>query len=118
IYRILRPGGRLLLYVPAFNVLFSSMDRKVGHFRRYRRRQLVALAGAAGFTVEQGRYVDSLGFLAALLYRFVGGDSGDINRRSLAVYDRFVFPLSRLLDTILWPFAGKNLLVTAAKPKR
>lgn len=118
IYRILKPGGRLLLYVPAFNVLFSSMDRKVGHFRRYRRRQLVALTSAAGFTVEQGRYVDSLGFLAALLYRFVGGDSGDINRRSLAVYDRFVFPLSRLLDRLLWAVAGKNLLVSAAKAAR
>src|SRR5262245_18529388 len=35
--RKLRPGGRLLVYVPAFNILFSSMDRKVGHFRRYKK---------------------------------------------------------------------------------
>ena len=36
----LKQGGKLLIYVPAFNLLYSSMDKKVGHFRRYRRRQL------------------------------------------------------------------------------
>lgn len=115
IHRVLKPGGRLLLYVPAFNLLFSSMDRKVGHFRRYRRGPLVALARQAGFAVEQARYVDSLGFLAALVYRFVANDSGDIDRGSLAFYDRFVFPVSRFLDKFAWPLAGKNLLVTAKK---
>lgn len=34
--RLLRPGGRLYLYVPAFPILYTSMDRKVGHYRRYR----------------------------------------------------------------------------------
>ena len=38
LHRCLRPGGRLLLYVPAFNILYSQMDRHVGHFRRYRRK--------------------------------------------------------------------------------
>lgn len=115
IARIVRPGGRLLLYVPAFDLLFSAMDRKVGHFRRYRRRPLASLVRQAGFQVERARYVDSLGFLAALLYRFVGSDSGDINRQALATYDRFVFPLSRLLDRVMWPLFGKNVLISATK---
>src|ERR1700691_4275945 len=34
-HRILRPGGTLFIYVPAFAILFGSMDRKVEHFRRY-----------------------------------------------------------------------------------
>ena len=37
IARKIAPGGRVLLYVPAFELLFTSMDRKVGHHRRYRR---------------------------------------------------------------------------------
>jgi SAM-dependent methyltransferase len=36
----LKPRGRLLIYVPAFQVLFSSMDRNVGHVRRYSRKDL------------------------------------------------------------------------------
>jgi SAM-dependent methyltransferase len=31
--------SRLLIYVPAFEILFSSMDRQVGHFRRYRKKR-------------------------------------------------------------------------------
>ena len=37
-----RPGGKVIIYVPAFNFLFSEMDRLVGHYRRYRRKELVA----------------------------------------------------------------------------
>ena len=51
IRRRLRAGGRLYLYVPAFPVLYSSMDRKVGHYRRYRVRGLGRKLERAGFRV-------------------------------------------------------------------
>jgi SAM-dependent methyltransferase len=109
-----QPGGRLILYVPAFHVLYSAMDRRVGHVRRYRRKQLMDLAGHAGFRVTSGAYVDSLGFGAALAYRWLGG-TGDLNARSVALYDRFVFPLSRVLDRVAARLFGKNLLLVACR---
>jgi SAM-dependent methyltransferase len=112
----LKPGGRLLLYVPAFQSLYSSMDRKVGHFRRYRRRPLVTLIEAAGLEVLRAEYVDSLGFAAALAFRMLGNASGDIHPRSVRLYDRFAFPLSRALDRVLRHAIGKNVLVLARKP--
>jgi hypothetical protein len=112
---ILKPSGSLLLYVPAYQLLFSSMDRKVGHFRRYRRNQLIRLVEANGFTVKRAEYVDSLGFLAALLYKLVDKGEGQINRTSLVLFDRFVFPLSRLCDRIFRLWFGKNLMVYASK---
>ena len=51
IARVLKSGGRLIAYVPAFNVLWTAMDDRVGHIRRYRRRGLVALLRAAGFRI-------------------------------------------------------------------
>jgi SAM-dependent methyltransferase len=109
---ILRREAKLFIYVPAFQVLFSEFDRRVGHFRRYRKKSLVALAEKAGFIVEKARYCDSLGFVAALLYRFIGR-SGTINSRQIAIFDRIVFPVSRALDYVLSPFFGKNLIVIA-----
>ena len=50
-HRVLAPGAPFLLYVPAFELLYSSMDRHVGHVRRYRRKDLVELVESAGFTV-------------------------------------------------------------------
>lgn len=111
----LRPEGRLLVYVPAFPLLFTSMDRKVGHLRRYRRRQLITLLTGAGTRVVEARYVDSLGFVATLLYRAIDNNRGDINRRALKIYDRVGFPLSRAGDLLLSRWLGKNLLALAVR---
>ena len=78
LHRVLRSGGRLIVYVPALPVLYSSMDRKVGHLRRYRRRELIDLVGRAGFAVDTGAYVDSLGYFSTMLYKVVGSPKGDI----------------------------------------
>jgi SAM-dependent methyltransferase len=115
LHRVLRPGGRLYAYVPAFQLLYSSFDRKVGHVRRYRRPELVSVLQGAGFTVERARYADSLGFLAALAFRAVAPDTGEVDRRAVVTFDRFVFPLSRRLDAVLGAVAGKNLAVLARR---
>jgi SAM-dependent methyltransferase len=114
LFTVLRPGGRLILYVPAFSLLFSEMDRRVGHLRRYRARTLRGKVEAAGFRVVESRYVDSLGFVAALLYRILVRD-GNLNERSISLYDRFVFPASRILDRAVSKWWGKNLLLVATR---
>lgn len=116
LYRCLRPGGRLLLYVPAFDVLYSQMDRHVGHFRRYRRKPLRRLLQTAGFDIEAAFYVDSLGFLATLLYKLLGSRSGSVSPSSVSIYDSLIFPLSRVIDVLAAGSFGKNLAVVARKP--
>ena len=112
----LRAGGGLLVYVPAFALLFSSNDVRVGHVRRYRRRPLVAQLERAGFIVDQARYVDSIGFAAGLVYRFLGDREGGLDLRAVRFYDAVLFPISRVLDRVLDRFLGKNLLILAHKP--
>jgi SAM-dependent methyltransferase len=114
-HRVLKPGAPLLLYVPAFPLLYSSMDRLVGHVRRYRRKGLVDLVESAGFTVETCHYADSIGFAAALAYRAIGDDSGKLDERAVRLYDRLVFPASRRLDYVTKRFFGKNLVLIARR---
>jgi SAM-dependent methyltransferase len=108
-------GGKLLIYVPAFAMLYTSMDAKVGHVRRYRRDGLLSAVTMAGFKVEQAGYVDSVGFVAALIFKWLGNKDGDVNRAALKIYDRCVFPLSRALDLLAHRWLGKNLLLVARK---
>lgn len=115
LYRCLKPGGRLLVYVPAFQVLYSQMDSHVGHFRRYRRKPLVKLLEAAGFDVMSARYVDSLGFLATLVYKLIGDKSGGVSPGSVAFYDSVVFPVSRVIDVATLGSIGKNLAIVVAR---
>lgn len=115
LYRCLKPGGRLLVYVPAFPLLYSQMDHHVGHFRRYRRKPLLEVLQSVGFDVGEAYYVDSLGYLASLLYKLVGDRSGSVSPRSIAVYDSIIFPLSRIIDRLSFGCFGKNLAVIARK---
>jgi SAM-dependent methyltransferase len=109
----MKPGARALVYVPAFPILYSNMDREVGHCRRYTRRSLESALRASGFRVGASRYVDCLGFPASLAYRLLGG-SGHIDHRSVGLYDRFVFPLSRRLDHLACQLFGKNVFAVAS----
>lgn len=114
-YRLLRPGGRLLVYVPAFQVLWTGMDHKVGHFRRYTARDLRRLTASLGGQLLLVRYADVLGVLATLVYRVINNGSGDLHLGSLVFYDRFAFPVSRALDRITSRFLGKNVFVVIGK---
>jgi SAM-dependent methyltransferase len=51
--RVTRPGGFLLLTVPAYQALWSAHDVLSGHFRRYRKRTLVAAVTNAGWRLDR-----------------------------------------------------------------
>ena len=54
--RVLEPGGRLLLSVPAYQWAWSDHDVRAGHYRRYTRPRLLAAVRAAGFEVDRCTY--------------------------------------------------------------
>jgi len=74
--RCLRPGGVLVLQVPAFDWLASEHDRAVWTDRRYRRREVEALLREAGFALRESFYRISLLFPAAALARLAKRRAG------------------------------------------
>ncbi|MBI1762635.1 MAG: class I SAM-dependent methyltransferase [Acidobacteria bacterium] len=72
LYRILQPGGRLILTVPALPWLWSYRDEAAGHLRRYTRRQLRAVLNESGFEVRQIRYYQFLLLPLVLATRWLG----------------------------------------------
>jgi SAM-dependent methyltransferase len=111
----LRETGRLLIYVPAFKLLWTSLDEKVKHHRRYRRKDLERLTRSAGLSVQKSRYVDSLGFFAALTFKIVGSKKADLSARAISLYDRYIVPPSSALDLLFGGLFGKNVYVVASK---
>jgi len=111
----LTKNGRLLVYVPAFQCLWTRFDEKIKHYRRYRRSDLERLTLSAGLSVRESRYMDSLGFFAALGFKILGNDQGHVSPRAVSLYDRFLVPLSRTLDAFFGRLFGKNVYVVASK---
>ncbi|MDR0714378.1 MAG: class I SAM-dependent methyltransferase [Bacteroidales bacterium] len=110
----LRQGGKMLIYVPAFKLLYSSFDQSIGHFRRYNKITLVRLMINAGIQVEKAAYADITGFFAALLFKCTDNGSGQINGKFLRLYDRMIFPLNRVLS-FCSVFFGKNVYAVGTK---
>jgi SAM-dependent methyltransferase len=106
-------GGRLLIYAPAFPALYTAMDRRVGHHRRYTKATLRSALEGAGFAITHIRYADSIGYLATLAYKYLGRSDGGINPYGLRVYDRLVFPVSVMFDRGLAGLLGKNVYAFA-----
>ena len=67
--RVLRPGGRVLLFVPAFMFLWGVQDDVSNHRRRYRMPELTRVLEQAGFEIERTTYANITFFLPILLVR-------------------------------------------------
>jgi SAM-dependent methyltransferase len=61
-HRVLRPGGRVFVSVPAYQFLFSQNDRVAHHLRRYTSRSLRAALEAAGLQIRKLSYFNTFLF--------------------------------------------------------
>ena len=114
LYQKLKPGGYMAHWVPAHEILWTSMDDRVAHFRRYTRSSMIKVFKEAGFEIERCYYQDCLGFPIVLLSKLIG-DKGR-NDNNLKIYDQIIFPVSHCLDFIFKYLIGKNLVMHAKKP--
>jgi SAM-dependent methyltransferase len=112
---LLRPGGRLLVYVPACPFAFGTLDVALGHHRRYTRTSLAALWSGTGLDPTPARYVNRLGLAGWLLNgRLLGRRS--LSPAMVTLFDRIV-GVARAVDRLLAPLpCGLGLVARATKP--
>jgi SAM-dependent methyltransferase len=114
IHGSLRPGGSLLLFVPALMWNYGSLDKTFGHYRRYSKRELGQRLKEAGFRVKHMRYVNAMGiaswFLAGKVLRQI-----TLSPAQVRWYDRWVVPWSFQLEQVCEPPLGQSLLAVAVK---
>ena len=112
-YRLVRPGGHLVVLSPAFQWLFTPFDSAVGHFRRYDRARMLEIAPQGQAPVKM-RYLDSVGMLASLANRLLLR-SGMPTQEQVLTWDRLMVPISRLTDPILGYGFGRSILAVWRK---
>ncbi|MDQ1299444.1 MAG: hypothetical protein QG636_112 [Patescibacteria group bacterium] len=115
VFEALRPGGHLCIFVPALPWLYSAHDASIGHHRRYLKGLLVASARSIGFEIVEARYFDFFGivpwFVLMTLLKTKPGAG------KVAFYDRLVVPVARMIESLVTPPIGKNVLLVVRKPE-
>ena len=112
-YKKLNPGGRVIVFVPALQFLFSSLDKQLGHYRRYDKKRLTDLLKIAGFQVERVKYFDFVGILPWYITFTLMGKI--IQPGNVKLYDKLVVPIMSRIEKKLSPPIGKNLLIIGKK---
>lgn len=115
IRHVLRPGGKVVLYVPALPGLYSRFDAMVGHLRRYTRSSLAMVVARAGLEVRDLRFVNLPG---AAAWWLVSKKLGRVPTTPVmaATYDRVVVPVVRRAEARGGVPVGQSLLCIGARP--
>jgi SAM-dependent methyltransferase len=112
---LVRPGGPVVILVPAFPSVMSDFDRRIGHVRRYRRRSLVEAYEQAGLTVDDVHHVNAIGLPAWwLMMKVLHGTPS--NSPLLRFYDRTVVPVMRSAERVRRAPFGQSLIAIGHAP--
>ena len=106
----LKPGGCVVVLAPAYQGLFGPFDTAVGHYRRYTLPQLRALADPAVLAEVAAFHLDAVGLAASLANKLVLGQSLPTPAQ-VALWDRVMVPVSRLVDPLVGNRFGKSAIM-------
>ena len=102
-WRVLRPGGRLLLRLPAYQFLLRRHDREVHTRRRYTAGHVRALLGNTGFLIEHCSYINTVLFPLAIAQQLA--------ERALPTFaphgSNLLPPSAALNEALRWPLAAE-----------
>jgi glycosyltransferase involved in cell wall biosynthesis len=110
----LKPGGNLIVLVPLGPALYGSLDRSLGHKRRFSAAGLAALLRDGGFAVERQYQWNKAGAPPWWLYSRLLR-SRRISKLVLKVFDKTVW-LWRRLDSLM-PWPGLSLIAVGRKAR-
>ena len=112
--KILRSGGRLVVFVPAFRLLFSDIDKQAGHFKRYSKKELSQILADNDFKLVYSHYFNFVGFWGWLINKPFHSDLDSISTNlQVKFFNRFIF-LFKFFDIFSF-FCGQSLLVIGEK---
>jgi len=104
----LKPQGVIIVLVPAHNWLFTHFDRTIGHYRRYCKRSLRAVA-PNNLSEEKMDYLDSVGLFASLGNRLFLRRAMP-NLRQISFWDSYLVRCSVWVDPLFRNAIGKSVL--------
>ncbi len=111
--QLLKPGGKLIILVPAFQSLYNSFDRELHHYRRYRRKNLEQLFRSNHLTVLKSFYFNAGGIPGWFV-------SGTIQKNriipafQMRTFDKLV-PLFKILDFLFLKKIGLSVVCVGTK---
>jgi len=113
--KMLKPGGHVVILVPAYQSLYNPFDKELGHFMRYTSRTLNQLLRSQDLEVFHTQYFNAVGTLGWFV-------NGSILRKKmipggqLQLFDKLM-PVIKLVDTVTFHKLGLSVVSAARKTR-
>ena len=115
-YNHLPQDGKLILYLPSSNLIWTELDDMVNHKRRYSKSGIVELLNSNSFEIEKIFFADFIGWIVLFFLKMFRVKL-DFDKRKIKFYDKFIFRTFKFTDYFFKNIIGKNLFIVASKKK-
>lgn len=112
-YKLLNPGGHLIILVPAYQWLYNNFDRELEHYRRYSRRGVESLLLSCDFNIYHSQYYNAAGIAGW----FVSGNIQHhkiIPPAQIRLFDKLVI-FFKLIDKLIFNSFGLSVIAVGKK---
>lgn len=114
IYSMLEKSGKIVLLVPAKRRVYSKLDKKLGHYRRYEKEELRKKLEEANFFVEEVNYFNALGLISWVVRNMLTKNHNELKKSHVRMFDILV-PVLRLIEPRYGLPFGISLIAVARK---
>lgn len=116
IHCMLKPGGTVVLLVPAKKFAFNRLDRKLGHYRRYEKRELAGKLERSGFVVKKIEFFNIIGIASWFVRDAVNIDRVRLSPNQISAFEGII-PILKFLESRLPVPVGISLIVVGSRPQ-
>ena len=110
----IKKNGYLIINVPAYSHLYSKFDEEVGHYRRYKKKDIKTILKDVNFSKLDLKYYDSVGYFLSLMSKLISSDYKKNLEKKIRIWDSMI-PFSKIIDFISGNSFGKSLLIIIKK---
>lgn len=113
LFKMLKTNGRLIILVPAYKLLYNVIDKSIGHWRRYTKKELKNKVTKNNFTIAKLYSFNMLGILGW----YVNGNlckKAKINKSASGIFDKII-PMMKIVESISGKRIGLSIICFCKK---
>ena len=107
LHSLLKPGGKILIEVPAMQSLFSVHDKMLGHYRRYNKTNFRAMVDPSLFVTKKLWFQDSIGMVGSFIFfklkkiELKSNEGVDLVKNQGKLYDKYLIPFEKFYEKFI-----------------